>query len=212
MPAELIKLFEENPQQKKIQRIVEILRNDGVIVYPTDTIYGLGCDIFNRHAIEKLCRIKGINPRKTHLSFVCYDLSDISRYARSISTPVFKLMKKALPGPFTFVLKAGSNVPDIFQSKKKTVGIRAPDNNIARMIVKELGNPIISTSLKDEDELVEYPSDPELIYESYKNLVDLVVDGGYGDNMPSTVVDCTGDDIEILREGKGDLSKYMTVI
>jgi len=212
MPAELIKLFEANPQQKKIQRIVDILRNDGVIVYPTDTIYGLGCDIFNRRAIDKLCRIKGIDLRKTHLSFVCYDLSDISKYARSISTPVFKLMKKALPGPFTFVLKASGNVPGIFQSKKKTVGIRVPDNNIARLIVKELGNPVISASLKDEDELVEYPSDPELIYEQYKNLVDAVIDGGYGGNVPSTVVDCTGDEVDILREGKGDLSRFMMVM
>lgn len=211
MAAEFIRVFEENPQLKKITRIVEILRNDGVIIYPTDTVYGLGCDIFNRRAIEKLSRIKGINPRKTHLTFICYDLSDISKYARSISTPVFKLMKKTLPGPFTYVLKAGSNVPDIFQSRKKTVGIRIPDNNIARSIVRELGNPVITTSLKDEDIVVEYPTDPELIFDTYKNLVDAVVDGGNGDNMPSTVVDCSEDAFEIIREGKGDLGKYMIV-
>jgi tRNA threonylcarbamoyl adenosine modification protein (Sua5/YciO/YrdC/YwlC family) len=211
MAAELIKLFEQNPEQKKILRIVEILKKDGIIIYPTDTVYGLGCDIFNQKAIDRLCRLKGINPKKIHLSFICYDLSDIAKYARNISTPVFKLMKKALPGPYTFVLKSGSNVPKIFQSNKKTVGIRVPDNNIPRQIVKELGNPIITTSIKDDDSLVEYTTDPELIYEKFRDAVDAVVDGGYGDNTPSTVVDCSQDTFEIIREGKGDLNQFMMV-
>ncbi len=211
MAAEFIKLYEENPEEKKILRIVEILRNGGIIIYPTDTVYGLGCDIFNPKAIERLCRLKGINPKKTHLSFICYDLSDIATYARNINTPVFKLMKKTLPGPFTFVLKAGSNVPKIFQSNKKTVGIRVPDNNIPRQIVKELGNPIITTSIKDDDTLIEYTTDPELIYEKFSETVDAVIDGGYGDNSPSTVIDCTSDSWEVIREGKGDLNQYLTV-
>jgi tRNA threonylcarbamoyl adenosine modification protein (Sua5/YciO/YrdC/YwlC family) len=211
MAAEYFKLFEQNPEQRKILKIVEILRNDGIIIYPTDTVYGLGCDIFNHRAIDRLCRLKGINPKKSNLSFICYDLSDLSQYARGITTPIFKLMKKALPGPFTFVLKAGSNVPKLFQSNKKTVGIRVPDNNIARQIVKELGNPIVSTSIKDEDILVEYTTDPELIYEKFRDTVDAVIDGGHGDNVPSTVVDCSGDSYEIIREGKGDLSQFLMV-
>jgi tRNA threonylcarbamoyl adenosine modification protein (Sua5/YciO/YrdC/YwlC family) len=211
MAAEYFKLFEQNPEQKKILRIVDILRKDGIIIYPTDTVYGLGCDIFNQKAIERLCRLKGINTKKSNLSFVCYDLSDLSNYARGITTPIFKLMKKALPGPYTFVLKAGSNVPKLFQSNKKTVGIRVPDNNIARQIVKELGNPIVSTSIKDEDELVEYTTDPELIYEKFKDTVNAVIDGGHGGNIASTVVDCSGDSYEIIREGKGDLSQFMLV-
>ena len=208
MAAEFIKIFEENPQQKKILRIVEMLKNDGLVIYPTDTVYGLGCDIFNPHAIQKLYQLKGYNPKKTHLSFICYDLSDIAQYAK-VSTPVFKVMKRALPGPFTFVLQASSRSPRIFQSSKKTVGIRVPDNNIPRQIVKELGSPIITTSIKDDDDLVEYTTDPELIYEKFRDRVDAVIDGGYGDNMPSTVVDCTNEDFVVLREGKGDITQFL---
>lgn len=208
MTAEFIKLYEENPEQAKINRIVSVLRDGGVIIYPTDTVYGIGCDIFNSKAVEKVCRIKGIKPDKNNFSIICYDLSHISEYAKHISTPLFKVMKKALPGPFTFILDSSNNVPKILNAKKKTIGIRVPDNNIARSIVKELGNPIITTSIKDEDEVIEYSTDPELIYEKFQNLVDVVIDGGYGGNVASTVVDCTQDQLEVVREGLGDISLY----
>lgn len=208
MAAELIKLYEENPEQAKINRIVSVLRDGGVIIYPTDTVYGIGCDIFNSKAVEKVCRIKGIKPEKNNFSIICYDLSHISEYAKNISTPLFKVMKKALPGPFTFILDSNNKVPKILNAKKKTIGIRVPDNNIARNIVKELGNPIITTSIKDEDEVIEYSTDPELIYEKFQNLVDVVIDGGYGGNVASTVVDCTQDQLEVVREGLGDISLY----
>lgn len=208
MAAELIKLYEENPEQAKINRIVSILRDGGVIIYPTDTVYGIGCDIFNSKAVEKVCRIKGIKPDKNNFSIICYDLSHISEYAKNISTPLFKVMKKALPGPFTFILDSNNKVPKILNAKKKTIGIRVPDNNIARNIVKELGNPIITTSIKDEDEVIEYSTDPELIYEKFQNLVDVVIDGGYGGNVASTVVDCTQDQLEVVREGLGDIDLY----
>lgn len=209
MTAEFIKLYEENPQQRKINRIVEVLKNDGVIIYPTDTIYGIGCDIFNQKAIDRLALIKGINLKKINLSFICYDLSDITNYVKSIDTPTFKVMKKALPGPFTFVLKANNNVPKIFQSNKKTVGIRIPNNNIPRMIVKELGNPIITTSIKDNDEIIEYPTDPEEIFNNFKEKVDVIIDGGYGKNIPSTVVDFSNGQYQVLREGMGDINEYV---
>lgn len=209
MTAELIKLYEENPDQKKMDRIIEVLRNGGVIIYPTDTVYGIGCDIFNQKAVERVCRIKGINPAKNNLSFICYDLSDISSYVKHLSTPVFKVMKKALPGPFTFILESNSSVPKILNAKKKSVGIRIPAHNIPRTIVKQLGNPIITTSIHDDDDVIEYSTDPSLIYEKFVNLVDIVIDGGYGDNMASTIVDCTHDSFEILREGKGDIEQYL---
>lgn len=209
MAAELIKLYEENPEQNKLDKIVEVLRNGGVIIYPTDTVYGIGCDIFNQKAVERVCRIKGINPAKNNFSFICYDLSDISSYVKHLSTPVFKVMKKALPGPFTFILESNSHVPKILNAKKKSVGIRVPDHNIPRTIVKQLGNPIITTSIRDEDEVIEYSTDPSLIYEKFVNLVDIVIDGGYGNNMASTVVDCTQDTFEILREGKGDIEQFL---
>lgn len=209
MTAELIKLYEENPDQKKMDRIIEVLQNGGVIIYPTDTVYGIGCDIFNQKAVERVCRIKGINPAKNNLSFICYDLSDISSYVKHLSTPVFKVMKKALPGPFTFILESNSSVPKILNAKKKSVGIRIPDHNIPRTIVKQLGNPIITTSIHDDDDVIEYSTDPSLIYEKFVNLVDIVIDGGYGDNIASTIVDCTQDTFEILREGKGDIEQYL---
>lgn len=209
MTAELIKLYEENPDQKKMDKIIEVLRNGGVIIYPTDTVYGIGCDIFNQKAVERVCRIKGINPAKNNLSFICYDLSDISNYVKHLSTPVFKIMKKALPGPFTFILESNSSVPKILNAKKKSVGIRIPDHNIPRTIVKQLGNPIITTSIRDEDDVIEYSTDPSLIYEKFANLVDIVIDGGYGDNIASTIVDCTKESYEIVREGKGDIEQYV---
>lgn len=209
MAAELIKLYQENPEQSKISRIVSILRDGGVIIYPTDTVYGIGCDIFNSKAVERVCRIKGIKPEKNNFSIICYDLSHISEYAKHISTPVFKVMKKALPGPFTFILDSNNKVPKLLNAKKKTIGIRVPDNNIPRTIVNELGNPIITTSIRDEDEVIEYSTDPELIYEKFMNLVDVVIDGGYGGNIASTVIDCTQDQMEIVREGLGDIHMYV---
>jgi tRNA threonylcarbamoyl adenosine modification protein (Sua5/YciO/YrdC/YwlC family) len=205
MAAEFIKLFEENPDPRKIQHIVDLLREGAVIIYPTDTIYGLGCDLTNRKAIDKLCWVKGIKPGKINLSFICEDMSHISDYVKNLSTPTFKLMKKNLPGPFTFILPANSNVPKIVNANKKTVGIRIPDNKIPTAIVKALGNPLITTSIKENDDIVEYPTDPEEIYELFKNLVDVVIDGGYGNNHPSTVVDCTKEPAEIIREGLGEL-------
>lgn len=206
--AAYIQIHPENPQENKIREVAEILRNGGIIIYPTDTIYGLGCDIHNARAIERVCQIKGVKPEKVNLSFICSDLTHISDYAK-IDTPTYKVMKKALPGPFTFVLNATSNAPKYASTKKKTVGIRVPDNNIALQLVQELGNPILSTSIRDEDEVVEYSTDPELIYEKYRKLVDAVIDGGYGNNIASTVVDATNSSFEVLREGAGDIEEYL---
>ncbi len=180
-----------------------------MIIYPTDTIYGIGCDIYNQKAIERICQIKGVRPDKQNFSFICYDLSNISEYTRVVSTPVFKVLKKALPGPYTFIFDANNKVPKLLNSKKKTVGIRVPDHSIPRALVRELGQPIVTTSIRDEDDILEYSTDPELIYEKYKNLVDVVVDGGYGNNVASTVVDCTGDEIEIIREGLGSVEEIL---
>lgn len=207
MPASFIKLYEENPQQHKVAEVVRVLKNGGVIIYPTDTVYGIGCDFFNARAVQKVCQIKKIKPQS--LSFICHDLSEISDYVRNLNTPVFKVMKKALPGPFTFILNASSKVPKVLGAKRKTVGIRIPDNDIPRMIVRELGNPVITTSLHDEDEVIEYATDPELIYEKYKNVVDLVIDGGYGGNVASTVVNASEDEFEIVREGLGEIDRYI---
>lgn len=205
----LININPENPQENKIDEAVRILQKGGVIIYPTDTVYALGCDIHNQKAIEKLCRIKGVKVEKTNLSFICHDLSHISEYCKQLDNSIFKVMKKALPGPFTFILAASSKVPKILQAKKKTVGIRIPNNDIARQIVEKLGNPIITTSLKDDDDVIEYTTDPELIFEKYQKQVDLVIDGGYGNNVASTIIDCTNDDFEIVREGLGDIHQYI---
>jgi len=201
----LIRIYEENPNQRDILKVVEVLRNGGVIVYPTDTIYGIGCDITQPKAVERVARLKNLKPEKADFSFICHDLSHISDFSKPISNPVFKMMKKNLPGPFTFIIHANSQVPKMFKNRKKSVGVRVPDNNIIREIVRELGNPVMSTSVRDEDEILEYTTDPELIEEKFGDLIDLVVDGGYGDNIPSTVVDCTGDVPEIIRQGKGEL-------
>lgn len=207
MAAELIRIHPDNPEEKKIRQVAECLRGGGLVIYPTDTIYGLGCDIHNVKAVEKVARIKGIRPDKNDFSFICYDLSHIADYAK-VGNAGFKLMKKVLPGPFTFILSASNKVPKLLNTNKKTVGIRVPDNNIPRQIVRELGNPIITTSIRDDDEVIEYSTDPELIYEKFKNLVDIVIDGGYGGNVPSTIVDATDDTFEVIREGLGQIEMY----
>ena len=198
----LLSVHPENPQPRNIKTIVECIQSGGVIIYPTDTIYGLGCDIFHPKAIERICRIKNIQPQKAHLSFICYDLSDLSKYAKAISTPVYRLLKAHLPGPYTFILPASREVPKILKSKKNTVGIRIPGNNIARTIVKELGHPILSTTLPGD--MVEEYTDPEIIYDTFKGMVDIVVNGGAGGIVPSTVIDCTEDEPVIVREGLGE--------
>ncbi|MGI4728404.1 MAG: L-threonylcarbamoyladenylate synthase [Janthinobacterium lividum] len=205
----LIKLYPENPNPKAIAQVAEVLRKGGLVIYPTDTVYGLGCDITNHKAIEAVCQLRKINSNKVNLSFICYDLSDISSYIKPIDNTVFRVIKKALPGPFTFIFNASGLVPKLISSNKKTVGIRIPDNNIPREIVKALGNPILTTSIKDDDDILEYSTDPELIYEKYQDLVDIVIDGGYGDNIASTVVDCTSGEFDIIREGKGDLQEFL---
>ena len=205
----LIKLYPNNPNEKQLAEVVACLRNGGIIIYPTDTVYGLGCDIYQAKAIEKLCKIRNINPEKANLSFICADLSHLSDFVKPIDNAVFRVLKHALPGPFTFILNANNKVPKLLHSNKKTVGIRVPDNDIARSIVKLLGNPIVSTSIHDDDEVVEYSTDPELIYEKYKDLVDMVIDGGYGELQASTVVDYTSDEPVIVRQGKGDFERYL---
>ena len=202
----LLRIYPENPNSKYIRLVAGCLRSGGVIIYPTDTVYAIGCDIYQPKAVERVAQIKGIKAEKANFSLICEDLSHISDLTKPFSTRVYKIMKKALPGPFTFILNANNQVPRIFQSRKKTIGIRVPDNVIPREIVRELGNPIISTSVYDEDEIIEYTTDPELIYEKYKDLVDIVIDGGYGDNEASTVIDCTTEDLVIVRLGKGDIT------
>ncbi|MBZ9731059.1 threonylcarbamoyl-AMP synthase [Salegentibacter sp. JZCK2] len=202
--AELLKIYDKNPSQKHIDKVVEVLRNGGLIIYPTDTVYGLGCDITNTSALEKIAQIKGVKLEKANFSFICEDLSNLSDYVKQIDSATFKVLKRNLPGPYTFILPGNSNLPNVFK-KKKTVGIRVPDNAICKSIVATLGNPIVSTSIYDEDEVIEYTTDPELIKEKWDHLVDLVIDGGYGDNIPSTVIDLTTSEPEVIREGKGSI-------
>jgi tRNA threonylcarbamoyl adenosine modification protein (Sua5/YciO/YrdC/YwlC family) len=204
MQAEFVRIYNENPNPREIKRVVDILRRGGLVIYPTDTVYGLGCDITNTKALERIARIKGVKLEKANWSFLCADLSNLSDYVRQIDNPTFKILKRALPGPYTFILPGNNNLPKAFKNKK-TVGIRVPDNQIARAIVEGLGNPVVSTSIRDEDDVIEYTTDPELIFEKWQNLVDMVVDGGYGDNVPSTVIDLSGSEPEVVREGKGDL-------
>jgi len=202
--AELIRIYEENPNPKEISRVVQVLRKGGLVIYPTDTVYGLGCDITNTKALEKIARIKGVKLAKANFSFICADLSNLSDYVRQIDTATFKILKRALPGPYTFILPGNNNLPKDFKNKK-TVGIRVPENRIAKALVEGLGNPIVSTSIRDEDDVLEYTTDPELIYEKWDNLVDIVIDGGYGDNVASTIIDLSTGHPEVIREGKGSL-------
>jgi tRNA threonylcarbamoyl adenosine modification protein (Sua5/YciO/YrdC/YwlC family) len=199
----LIKIYPENPNPKEISLVVDVLKNGGLIIYPTDTVYGLGCDITNAKAVEKVARFKNVKVEKSNFSFICIDLSQLADFSKPISNQVFKLLKKYLPGPFTFILNANSNVPKYFKGKKRTVGVRIPDSPIILEIVRVLGNPIMSTSIHDEDDILEYSTDPELIHEKFKDIADLVIDGGYGHNIPSTIVDCTEDVPVIVRQGKG---------
>jgi tRNA threonylcarbamoyl adenosine modification protein (Sua5/YciO/YrdC/YwlC family) len=202
--ASFIKIYPDNPNPKEIAKVIKTLKDGGLIIYPTDTVYGLGCDITNTKALERIAKIKGIKLEKANFSFVCHDLSNLSDYVRQIDTATFKILKRALPGPYTFILPGNNNLPKEFK-KKKTVGIRVPDNAITLEIVRQLGNPIVSTSIHDDDEVLEYSTDPELIFEKWQNLVDLVIDGGYGDNQPSTIIDLSEHEPEIIREGKGSL-------
>ena len=204
MPGEFIKLYPDNPDENKIRYIADCLRDGGLVIYPTDTIYGLGCDIHNARAVEKIARIKGVKPQKNDFSFICYDLSHIADYAR-VSNSCFKLMKRVLPGPYTFILRSNNHVPRLLNTNKKTVGIRVPDHNIPRMMVRELGNPVITTSIRDEDEVIEYSTDPGLIFEKFSHLVDIVIDGGYGGNVPSTIIDAQTDDFQLIRQGLGEV-------
>ena len=202
--AEFIKIYEDKPNEAAIAKVVKVLKDGGLVIYPTDTVYGLGCDITNTKALERIAKIKGIKLDKANFSFICNDLSNISDYVRQIDTATFKILKRALPGPYTFILPGNTNLPKEFK-KKTTVGIRVPNNAIALEIVKLLGNPIVSTSIHDDDDVIEYTTDPELIFEKWQNLVDLVIDGGYGDNVGSTVIDLSGDEPVVVREGKGSL-------
>lgn len=201
----LLKLYNDNPNPKEVAKIANLLRDGAVIIYPTDTIYGLGCDITKQRAVERIARIKGVKPEKSNFSFIVDDLSHLSDFTKPLNNNIYKLMKRNLPGPFTFILEANTNVPKLLKRKKKNVGIRIPNNNIIRSIVRELGNPILTTSIHSEDTLVEYETDPELIYEEMSHQVDLVIDGGYGNIIPSTIVDCTDHEIVIVRQGLGEL-------
>jgi tRNA threonylcarbamoyl adenosine modification protein (Sua5/YciO/YrdC/YwlC family) len=202
----LLRIHPENQSERQIRLITECLSDGGIIIYPTDTVYGIGCDIFKSKAVERIAAIKGIKPEKARFSFICHSLSQLSDFCLPINNNIFKMMKANLPGPFTFILQANSKVPKLIQSKKKTVGIRIPDNQIPLEIVKMLEHPIMSASIHDEDDIIEYTSDPELIYEKYQNIVDIVIDGGYGGNEVSTIIDCTSGDAEIIRQGKGILN------
>lgn len=205
--AELIRLYEENPNPRQVEKIVEVLKRGGLVIYPTDTVYGLGCDITNSKALQRIARIKGIKLEKANWSFVCADLSNLSDYVRQIDSSTFKILKRTLPGPYTFILPGNNNLPKDFK-KKKTVGIRVPDNAIAQALVNGLGNPIVSTSIRDEDGILEYTTDPELIFEKWQNLVDIVIDGGYGGNVASTVIDLSEGEPVVVREGKGSLEIF----
>lgn len=202
--AQFIKIYEDKPNEAAIARVVKVLQDGGLVIYPTDTVYGLGCDITNTKALERIAKIKGVKLDKANFSFICHDLSNLSDYVKQIDTATFKLLKKSLPGPYTFILPGNNNLPKEFK-KKTTVGIRIPDNSIALEIVRKLGNPIVSTSIRDEDDVIEYTTDPELIFEKWQNLVDVVVDGGYGDNIGSTIIDLSGYEPVVVREGKGSL-------
>jgi tRNA threonylcarbamoyl adenosine modification protein (Sua5/YciO/YrdC/YwlC family) len=200
-----IRLYNENTNPNHIRQVADLLENGGIIIYPTDTVYAMGCDIRATRSIEKIARLKGLNPKNPELSLIFHDMSQLSEYTVIRDNNIFKLLKRNLPGPFTFVVQANNQIPKLFKNKKKTVGIRIPDNNIVLELVKELTRPIVTASIHDPDEVIEYTTDPELIYEKYKDFADAVIDGGFGKNEASTVVDCTGDEIEIVRQGLGIL-------
>lgn len=200
----LIKLFEDNPNRRDILKVVDRLRDGGVIIYPTDTVYAMGCDINNVKAVQRVAQLKGVKPEKANFSMICRDLSNIAAYAK-VNNDVFKVMKRNLPGPFTFILPATNKLPNVLMNRRKTIGIHIPNNFIIHAIVEELGNPLLTTSLHDEDEIVEYMTDPELIHEKYEKIVDVVIDGGFGHNVASTVVDCTGEEAEVIRQGIGEI-------
>ena len=204
--AELLRIHEQNPEMRKVGMVADILRKGGVAIYPTDTVYGIGCDLHNKKGIEKLVKIIGIKPNKLQLSFICHDLSQVAQYTRPLPTHIFKILKRTLPGPYTFLLSASNEVPKILSISKKTVGIRIPQNNISLALVEELGNPIISASIKDEDQIIQYTTDAEIIFERYKQQVDVVIDGGLSGVEPSTVADLTDGSVSIIREGLGDVS------
>ena len=199
----LVRIHPENPGERQIRQVVEVLKKSGVIIYPTDTVYGLGCDIFNTKALERIARIKGIKSDKANFSIICHDLSHLSDFTRNINNNTFKVLKRNFPGPFTFILEASNKLPKSFRNSKKTIGIRIPQNNIPLEIVRKLGNPIVTTSIHDSDKIIDYTTDPEEIHENFKNFVDIVIDGGYGNNVPSTVINCTQDEFEIIRQGMG---------
>ena len=201
----LLAIHPDNPDKRKIAQVIQVLKKGGIIIYPTDTVYSMACDLMNRRAVDRMAQIKGIKIENANFSLICSDLSNISDYTVQFGNNIYKMMKRALPGPYTFILDANNSVPKLFKSKKKTIGIRVPDNNIARMLVEELGNPLISTSVHDDDEILEYITDPELIHEKYSSILDIVIDGGYGKNEASTIIDCTGSEPEILREGIGSI-------
>lgn len=205
----LLTIYPKNPDPLQIKKVVECMRDGGVVIYPTDTVYGIGCDINKLRAIERIAKIKNINPEKANFSIICSDLSHLSNYAKPLDNKLYRVMRKALPGPFTFILQASGNVPKIFKAKKTTIGIRIPDNNIPLEIVKMLDNPIVNTSVHAADEIIDYTTDPQEIYEQFKHQVDIVIDGGFGGNQPSTVVNCSEGDFEIIREGAGELAQYL---
>lgn len=205
----LLQIHPDNPDQRKIQQIVDCLRKGGVVIYPTDTVYSIGCDLMNKKALEKVARLKGVKPEKANFSLIFHNVNTLGDFTKQFDRHVFKVINRALPGPYTFILNASNKIPKLFNSNKKTVGIRIPDNNIARAIVEQLGNPIVATSVHDDDEVLEYTTDPELIYEKYQNLVDMVIDGGYGNNEASSVLDCTSDEIEVIREGIGSIDDIL---
>lgn len=201
----IVRIYPENPNERELLKVVDILKRGGVIIYPTDTVYGLGCDINSKKAVERIAQIKGLKVEKANLSIICYDLSHITDYAKHVDNKTFKMMKKGLPGPFTFILEASNLIPKIFTAKKKTIGIRIPDHSIPRELVRLLGNPIVTTSIHDEDDIIEYSTDPELIHEKFENIVDCVIDGGFGNQTASTIVDCSSGEIEVIRQGLGDI-------
>lgn len=203
----LLTIHPDNPNPREINKVIACLKNGGIIIFPTDTVYALGCSIYNAKAVERVCHLKGVKLEKSNFSFICYDLSHISDFTKPFDRSIYKLLNKALPGPFTFILNANNNVPALFKHKKKTLGIRIPDNNIARMIVKELGNPLMSTSLHDEDAIIEYSTDPELLHDKYEKLVDILIDGGHGGIEPSTIIDCITETPTVVRQGKGEIWK-----